>query len=52
MEKTSVIEGTEHEKAFDIGKLRDQKTELGEEKYYALLEPLLVELARVYQPTK
>ena len=35
-----------------LGKLRDQKTELGEEKYYALLEPLLVELARVYQPAK
>lgn len=35
-----------------IGKLRDQKTELGEEEYYALLEPLLVELARVYQTAK
>lgn len=35
-----------------IGRLRDRKTELGEEKYYALLEPLLLDLARVYQSAK
>ena len=35
-----------------IGKLRDQKGEFPEPDYYAKLEPLLLELARLYQSAK
>ncbi len=35
-----------------IGKLRERKTELPEPQYYDLLEPLLLDLARLYQPAK
>jgi hypothetical protein len=34
----------------DVAALRDQKGKLGEDSYYRRLEPLLVELARLYQP--
>jgi hypothetical protein len=33
-----------------IGKLRDRKTEMPEPEYYQLLEPMLLDLARLYQP--
>ncbi len=35
-----------------IGKLRDQKTEMPEPEYYAKLEPLLLDLAKLYQSAK
>jgi hypothetical protein len=35
-----------------IGKLRDRKGELPEPEYYQLLEPMLLDLARVYQSAK
>lgn len=35
-----------------IGKLRDRKTEMPEPEYYKLLEPMLLDLARVYQSAK
>lgn len=35
-----------------IGKLRDRKGELPEPEYYQLLESMLLDLARVYQPAK
>lgn len=35
-----------------IGKLRDRKTEMPEPEYYKLLEPMLLDLARVYQSVK
>jgi hypothetical protein len=34
----------------ELAALRDKKTELGEDAYYEQLEPLLVELARLYAP--
>lgn len=35
-----------------IGKLRDRKTEMPEPEYYAKLEPLLLDLAKLYQSAK
>lgn len=35
-----------------IGKLRDQKAEMPEPEYYKLLEPMLLDLARLYQLAK
>lgn len=35
-----------------IGKLRDRKAELPEPEYYQLLEPMLLDLARLYQPSR
>lgn len=35
-----------------IGKLRDQKTGMPEPEYYKLLEPMLLDLARLYQQAK
>ena len=35
-----------------IGKLRDRKTKLPEPEYYHLLEPLLLDLARLYQTAR
>jgi hypothetical protein len=35
-----------------IGKLRDRKTEMPEPEYYKLLEPMLLDLARVYQAAR
>lgn len=35
-----------------IGKLRDQKSGMPESEYYKLLEPMLLDLARVYQQAK
>ena len=35
-----------------IGKLRDQKTGMPEPEYYQLLEPMLLDLARLYQQAK
>lgn len=35
-----------------IGKLRERKPELPEPEYYQLLEPMLLDLARLYQPVK
>ena len=35
-----------------IGKLRDQKSEMPEPEYYKLLEPMLLDLARLYQSAK
>jgi hypothetical protein len=33
----------------EIAKLRDRKGQLGEDAYFERLEPLLVELARLYR---
>ena len=35
-----------------IGKLRDEKSAMPEPEYYKLLEPMLLDLARVYQSAK
>jgi hypothetical protein len=35
-----------------VAALRDQKDKLGEDEYYARLDPLMVELARVYRGTQ
>lgn len=35
-----------------IGKLRDRKTEMPEPEYYKLLEPMLLDLARLYESAK
>ena len=40
------------EPSLSVVKLRDQKSEMPEPEYYKLLEPMLLDLARLYQSAK